>query len=763
MRSLIRGHRRSDSSTSDLSSPIEQNLVKLPPKTNASPIVPCLPLHMTPPQAFSGSNQSAMSSPKKLLTPIKKIFGHHGKNGNLSATVDNLNSVVFGEFEPPKGRKPIGANSLTNLSELRNGPYPSHSPKIHGYRSLSLLEAPSLIKFEQLVNIQPPVLGNNTDSFSDSSQDQKKSSEKRFAAIFDTRLEPETNESLLLELVISKSRTSTESEQIVSKPHIIVNTKNDSETLYEADDDLRDSDASSQFSFVKDMVGGRNTSIKYYKTKSQMKKAQPRKDFLGIDDIALDDEAVHSDYDFENNGLDDDCDFEDDGFEANDRFNDFLSDESLHKLDPEVNDLDLKPPKFSLNCNSRSNSSQFDESDTDILKGSPNNSLMNPMTGLRSPGYGEDFLDAYLDKSRLPLPITSHSLALSLRADSQDKNEQKDPIISDIDVKLTSLNQESSQPSRAFQNRAPSYAESRKSITDMMGILAALDLQSAAEKKGSNASVSNIMGMLERLEMRSGSNSTDDASKTDAFLKVKETLSTLEQTAAATSPEIKAQMRRSIADMMNTLSILDDHLEKKTESKKYQKQMSKKPFTTSKKLQKRYSWCNDSEKVGYDENSSEILNGSLDQDLLDEINMVPEDFDFDKQTELETSLESGFYRSNSYNKKPERVIKDFKYQDNKIKTPLKTVTFYRGNSEHSLNVAPSRMGSNKSMTSFSSVDDADFDRQFEAARSHISPKHGYYNLHNVHVSSPLYCMSSDSISRRSENLEPIDESDVASI
>lgn len=769
MRSLIRGHRRSDSSTSDLSSPIEQNLVKAPTKTNASPIVPCLPLHMTPPQAFSGSNQSAMSSPKKLLTPIKKMFGHHGKNGNLSATVDNLNSVVFGEFEPPKGRKPIGANSLTNLTELRNHPYPPHSPKIHGYRSLSLLEAPSQIKFEQLVNIQPPVLGHNTDSFSDSSQDLKKP-RKLAVAIFDTRLEPETNESLLLESVISKPRTSTESESVLNKPQIIVTSKNDSETLYEADDDLRDSDASSQFSFVKDMVGGRNTSIKYYKTKSQMKKSQPRKDFLGMDD-ALDDEVVDSDYDFENNGLDDhdEYDYEDDGFEANDRFNDFLSDESATNLEPEITDFDLKPPKFALNCDSRSDSPQYDEGelcDSDIIKGSPINNLMSSLTNLRSPGYGDDFLDAYLDKSRLPLPITSHSLGLSIPTGVQ---EQKDVLPEENDQE-SKTDQESRSTLRAIQNRAPSYAESRKSITDMMGLLAALDLKPVPEENNPSASVSNIMGMLEKLEQHSGKNSSTGDPQTDAFLKVKETLSTLEKSAAATSPEVKAQMRRSIADMMNTLSILDDHLEKKTVSKKYQKQMSKKPFTATAKLQKRYSWCNDSEKIGvssenYDENSSEMLNGSLDQDLIDEINLVPEDYDFDKQPELDSKLESGFYRSNSYNKKPERVIKDFKYQDNKIKTPLKTVTFYRGNSEHSLNVAPSRMGSNKSMTSFTSVDDQDFDLQFEAARNHLPLKHnlGNHNLHSVHVSSPLYFMSSDSISRRSENLEPIDESDIASI
>lgn len=787
MRSLIKGHRRSDSSTSDLSSPIEQTLTKVPPlKSNASPSVPGLPLHMTPPQAFVGLNQSSMSSPKKLLTPIKKMFGHHGKNANLSATVDSLNSVVFGEFEPPKGRKPIGANSLTNLSELKNSPNPAYATKIHGYKSLSLLEAPTQIKFELLVNPHPAKLPGTLDTWSDSSHEVKKHGPKKVSIAFDIKLESETGESLMLELVNSKTRNSLESDNrsTTQGGHMVVSMKNDSETLYEADDDLRDSDNSSQFSFVKDMVGGRNTSIKYYKTKSQMKRAQPPKDYLGMEDLALDDEDAHSDYDFENNGLDDDFgedDFGDDGFEANDRFQDFLSEESAENSTSMLETYELKPPAFALSNESRSNSSNYmdDEiDDDDFFKGSPIKGLAfsNNLPDIRSPGYGDDFLDAYLDKSRLPMPTTSRSLDLSLPIGAQKQEsstndnlrELVDAPVLNEKSKPSGLNIITRRPSNSSKRSQKSIEESRKSITDMMGILASLESKPSSEcEPAAASSVLNIMGMLEKLEEDS-SLKEKNQSLTEALLKVKESLLSLERTVSAASPQAKAQMRQSIADMMSTLSILDTHLEKKNTSEKYKNKMGKKPFNNS-DGKKRYSWFNESEKVGtisesgFDDNCLENLNGSLDQDLIDEINMLPEDYEFDDLPLVNLKNESGFYRSNSYNKKPERVVKDFKYQDNKIHTPLKTVTFYRGNSEHSLNAVPSRMGSNKSMTSYTSVEDQDFDLQIEMAKKHMPLRNGINNGHNVHVSSPLYFMSSDSISRRSENLEPIDESDLASI
>lgn len=774
MRSLIKGHRRSDSSTSDLGSPLDTASIKPPPpKSTISPVLPCLPLHMTPPQTFGGLNQSSMSSPKKLLTPIIKMFGHHGKNGNISTTVDTLNSVVFGEFEPPKGRKPIGANSMTNLSDLKNIPSSnSSSPKIHNYRSLSLLEVPSLIKFDQLINPHPSKSNKSLENWSEGLRGYN---EKPIQ--FDLRIDSEIAESTPLEQAIPRPSTSLDSDRLLPFVGSIgVTLKNDSETLYEADDDLRDSDASSEFSFVKDMVGGRNTSIKYYKTKSQMKKAQPHHSYSEMDDLVLEDEYAHSDYDFDNNGLDDDDDFGDDCFEANDRFNDFLSEDSAPNT--AVNQLSFKPPALNLNNDSTSiaSSNNSGHEKGSFQTGSPTCGPDSPsISDLRSPGYGVDFLDSYLDKTRLPMPTTSRSLNLTSPLENQTVESS---IVSDhknilnpsplISEKIESTG--SNIFPRNDKRLASNISQSRNSITNIMGILANLETEPIKnDQPAGDLSVTNIMGILEKLE-DGEANSARNQNQSEPFSKVKDSLTSLEKTVSAASPEAKAQMRQSIADMMNTLSILDTHLERKNTSTKYKKKMSTKPFRKDMESSKeRYSWINDSEKIGpvlessFDENVSETLNGSIDQDLIDEINMVPEDFDFDVAPLVSVKQVSSFYRSNSYNKRPEKIVQDFNYQDNKIQTALKTVTFYRGNSEHSLNVVPSRFGSNKSMTSFTSVEDHDYDLKLETKSMNMPTQHIKSNQHNVHVSSPLYFMSSDSISRRSENLEPIDESDLASI
>lgn len=778
----MKGHRRSDSSTSELSSPVELSLAKAPPlKPNVSPIVPCLTMHITPPQAFGSSNLPSMSSPKKLLTPIKKMFGHHGKSGSLSATVDPLNSVVFGEFEPPKGRKPIGANSLTNLTDLRNGPYPSHSPQIYGYRSLSLLEAPALTQFELLATSRLPKACRSADTWSDSSQELKNQLSRKAAFTIDPRLETETTDSLLLELVVSKARTSLENERLPSNTgNMIGSLRNDSETVYEADDDLRDSDTSSQFSFVKDMVGGRNTSIKYYKTKSQMKKAQPPKDYLVLEDLSMDNYDAHSDYDFENNGLGDD-DYEDDGFETNDRFNDFLSEESASNTTSDARNFDAIPPAFALEKSKRASfNDEYPDLD-EFLESSPIHkaTLLDNSPDMRSPGYCDDFLDAYLDKSRLPLPAKLRYLELSVPKDilSHKEDDEKSmgfmqtaPIPHEPSRVVLNKSRIDEGPIKSIQKKQD-LAESRKSITDIIGILSTLEAKSvAAQEDGGASSVNNIMEILDRLE-KGTEKGEKDKDLCETIMKQNESLSSLEQIVSTASPHAKAQIRQSIADMMNTLSILDVHLENKTANNKYRSKMAEKPFAESAipGLKKRYSWFNEGEKIGnvsesgYDD-STDNIHGSLDQDLIDEINMLPEDYDFDELPVLEQKKSSGFYRTNSYNKKPERVVKEFKYQDQKIHTPLKTVTFYRGNSEHSLNVVPSRTGSNMSMTSFTSIDDQeDLDLQDEATKKHAPLRHVNGSLHNVHIASPLYFTSSDSLNRRSENLEPINESDNASI
>ena len=98
---------------------------------------------------------------------------------------------------------------------------------------------------------------------------------------------------------------------------------------------------------------------------------------------------------------------------------------------------------------------------------------------------------------------------------------------------------------------------------------------------------------------------------------------------------------------------------------------------------KRYSWFNSQESLSIkgklqvkecdptDDNDK--YNTSLDQDLLDEINQIPDDFDFDQkppETEKYKRLSqerSGFYRSNSYNRKPKKLSYQINFYQIKLK------------------------------------------------------------------------------------------------
>lgn len=70
----------------------------------------------------------------------------------------------------------------------------------------------------------------------------------------------------------------------------------------------------------------------------------------------------------------------------------------------------------------------------------------------------------------------------------------------------------------------------------------------------------------------------------------------------------------------------------------------------------------------------------LGEDLIDEINQLPEDFDFEEheRTSSQVTLPLlGFFRLNLYKNKPIKALVDARYPLNKIETALKTVTFYK--------------------------------------------------------------------------------------
>ncbi|CAH2352117.1 hypothetical protein CLIB1423_05S06018 [[Candida] railenensis] len=155
---------------------------------------------------------------------------------------------------------------------------------------------------------------------------------------------------------------------------------------------------------------------------------------------------------------------------------------------------------------------------------------------------------------------------------------------------------------------------------------------------------------------------------------------------------------------------------------------------------KRYSWFGDDEtnnfsnlattKIGTNSSGlrneltedikgiDDLRNFVFDESVIDEINQLPEDFDFEEYSNQHNSdkpdqKSSSFYRSNSYNKKPVRAGVENTFQTNKIETLNKTVTIYRSaspsNSDANRSRSISRAASARSSTSFISINEGETD------------------------------------------------------
>ena len=154
--------------------------------------------------------------------------------------------------------------------------------------------------------------------------------------------------------------------------------------------------------------------------------------------------------------------------------------------------------------------------------------------------------------------------------------------------------------------------------------------------------------------------------------------------------------RKSISDMMSTLKRLDRVPHAPTghsETHKCNSRVQKvgKNFSDvrnfgSKNLpfweanEKGYSIA---DRISCENQSQEDIYSN---ELIDEINTVPEDFDFETQNDSVKQyfrLELPFMRSNSYSKRPKKVINENSYNNNRIETPTKTVTVYRNKSKKS--------------------------------------------------------------------------------
>lgn len=849
MRSLIKSHRRSDSSTSDAASELPR---PRPSKTTPlnSPVIPHHAANLTPP-LLSGSLNATIASPKKLLTPIKKMFGHHSKSNvsNVSpgviTTGDSLNAAVSSTFEPPKGRrKHIKFASSASLSDLQKGHIMPAANKQLATSALMEMIRGSL---SESLPLPPPRLA-ALSRFSDSSVETRKN--EVMPIVFDKGLGLPMNHDSGSLLSIANSEGNFRAKQALSQEILAESSlRADTEAYYEDDDDLRDSDASSQFSFVKDIRGGRNTSVKYYKTKPSCKSTGPTKAGFLQADIMGYDEAGLSDYDFDNNGMDDDDGLEDGGyddFEGTNRYHDFLDDNEgtvptqSSSLD-ERNELDYENDKSEdyengqpddydnvhsddyENADDYENDQsdvyeagqfdnnepddydeivQHDEADSGALNPDTSHPLSDAASGsgpelplfsfsqsregtpelrfgvpqdLTTPGQvlTEDLLDSYLQfetpstagaNARSPFELFASDSASPLingitigseqkfRSQRISRNTPSDQPKNDVAEKLESKADISRNSSIGLG--IASLTNKRRSIANMMDLLGSLEEASARDQ--AQKDLEEMKSLFEQLDKQ---NETKKPAKRSLVINMMNTLATLENALTAPTEELKKKARNSIADMMKTLAALEIQQDEKPPSPHEPEitQLPRRSSASSLGEKQRYSWLSNGEfpKTKHDNLAADQGNAQLEEDLLDEVNQLPEDFDFeDQEIHYESNLVPDFYRSNSYNKKPQKAVVDNSYQKNKIETSQKTVTFYRSSS---LRVSEnlSRAGSVMSSNSFHSFNEEEEEDESQE-REGVPRKHLPYSIHH---NSHIFEVSNDASSRKSFILEPITESE----
>lgn len=289
-------------------------------------------------------------------------------------------------------------------------------------------------------------------------------------------------------------------------------------------------------------------------------------------------------------------------------------------------------------------------------------------------------------------------------------------------------------------------SKARDSVVNMMGVLENLESNLKEEpkptEKSTNQLRNSIIGMMDvlanlenveepKVDLKTEKVKEDKTNLRNSVIGMMDLLANLEQ--QTDEKRDQQQNRKSVVDMLSTLSALQGNNDKVDKLETLEEPKRKASF-------KRYSWFNSQENLStptkdkpptvkeYDPtDDNDKYNTSLDQELLDEINQIPDDFDFDEaqqqqqQQQLIPLLQfpsrsqsrerSGFYRSNSYNRKPKKTVVSNQLLSNKIETLSKTVTFYNsGTSSPASSLASrsrslSRGPSTRSMNSFASVNE----------------------------------------------------------
>lgn len=400
MRSFIKGHIRNESSTSDY---YDYEIENPPRITHGNSSALLSPNFQQKPQFTSP--QKSMSTPKKLLTPIKNLFSspnHTKQPNNVLLSGDRLNNALSGpNKEKAQVQRKCEQKRVSTLPQNGNGNNVdnSRSPgeaQLHAWSSqlkshtllngaLAQMHTPNMnsgASWESLALALPRDIyhTNNDDSqevlmapsYSPYSQspnsrspsDQDKANQNTLAPplnlpeVHDKLEETNANQSSF-SLADSKNF---ETKLVSFQPDCEINdsipygtspydrsTDIEEDETQDDDDEYSDSDSdsSSQFSFVKDNAGGRNTSVKYYKTNTGPPKNNnifPQLNEFNEDDLEYEVDDF-SDYDFENNGMDDDDFNYDDEEDADGQYDAIFCDEQEPFMGFENNIRELNTEK----------------------------------------------------------------------------------------------------------------------------------------------------------------------------------------------------------------------------------------------------------------------------------------------------------------------------------------------------------------------------------------------------------------------------------
>lgn len=471
------------------------------------------------------------------------------------------------------------------------------------------------------------------------------------------------------------------------------------ETLYDSDLDESVVTNTSKFSFVQDMKGGRNTSIKYYKTKTNPGQFSQKINHNEMD--ILQDMDIE-DYDFDNNGLDDyDNDEEYENINYIDNFNeaplprmpmnsdnglishieDFTHDDDDDDDDYDSNeDLDQQDDyyiqQYEMNeeNNRRYNQAFFE---TESILTLPHNKVpfyksyhlsIDGITGLESSQEFDEYgiLDSYMELDDIE---STNSPTKFESFDNLELYDLHSPLINGLNI--------GSDMSYRFRNTSPNVAKYKSRIKSFHYSIDEIDLIQSIHDS-------------EQSEESSPENYNESEPRSEDF-NFESQLENDEPTNDYIPEPPKTINRRSINEIMTLLDNLqiDNQQGQKNKRDSIENMMSfLQNIQKSQKLEiskpsqnRKQSAAFRDEPFNYQFKFQDDLT-DLEKDLIDEINQLPEDFDFDLDQDLTNQLNrinlqaNLFMRSNSFNKKPKKILAVNTKNNNKIETINKTVTYY---------------------------------------------------------------------------------------